>query len=1107
MALTTITVRVAAAAQGFSSDMAAAFAGATVQVQNFEEDTKKSTDKITAMTVAIGTAFTELVKTIAKAVIAMGRDLIGFIDEAVTASAKFNEAIIGLRNTASSWGQSADAATEAAHKLAADGLLPLNTAADSLKRLLGTGFDLKQSVDMMNAFKDAAAFARSSTYGFAESVEMAAESLQKHRSRGVQTVGIMEKITDVMKEAGFKIQDLDDKTKSAEAHQALYNGVLRLAAAAHGDAARFATTYNGALLVLKNSWTTLLAAIGDFITRNAVVTELFKTVGLWVSQLTTYLLTDKEGFYLVADAIIYTVQAMSALLQMVDYVQQAYTKLRVVFDAVGQSIAYFAIAVLTASQKAAQIEEYTDPWNAKLYKKEAADIGDALTFLHGAVTGFKEDQSAAGKASAEWSDTIQAAKLQLDQLTTRMEAARGKTVDLGKATKDSDTNLHQLADTVDKMSKADISAYTKSLRDQINYTAKLIEIREKDAADREKAQEQADWEFTQNVYRLAREAQAQERTDEEIRQDAEATYSYVVAQVRKVSDAINKAEAKVVDPLDAAFVNLARELPRKMFDAMKSGTSMFEAIGGSFADAFGNEFQKVLKKHLDDPKLAWSLSEKMTGYISTAITAAVGGYSVGQASGSKSKGLLGGILGGAAAGAAIGLPAGGPTLGLSVAVGAAAGGIAGLIGGIFGGQAKADKAMNDLRAAKQALLDQVGGFKALKAEADSVGVSFDAIYNATNIDQFNAAVKTLNDALAQQKKNVDAIGAAMDAINARAADFAAPFQATLDAMQKAKDAGNQTGVDDATKQLMAQAEAGQAEFERLGLYIKDAFSGFITNGGTALDAITKMTPAFQVLQDGVSKFGLTSSAVIDELLADFNLVNDDGMKPLFQQISDTGAILQNLMSANALSPEGFQAAAADIGASIQGIIDKGGDVSRTLALSQPVLQSLWEAQQKYGAITDDTTKSLLDQAEQQGLVGENMKSVNEKILDVLIAIGKVLGADLPQDFKTLSGAAQTTADDIEGSFNGIQIEPVKIEYQTSVTGDTPPVPMARGGIVRRPTLALIGEGGPEAVVPLSGKELGLTGTGGTAILEVDGRKLAEVVVPQMPGVIKRYGLQ
>ena len=45
--------------------------------------------------------------------------------------------------------------------------------------------------------------------------------------------------------------------------------------------------------------------------------------------------------------------------------------------------------------------------------------------------------------------------------------------------------------------------------------------------------------------------------------------------------------------------------------------------------------------------------------------------------------------------------------------------------------------------------------------------------------------------------------------------------------------------------------------------------------------------------------------------------------------------------------------------------------------------------------------------------------------------------------------------------------------------------LAEGGIVTRPTLALIGEKGPEAVVPLDGGRAG----GGVTILQIDGQEL------------------
>jgi hypothetical protein len=64
--------------------------------------------------------------------------------------------------------------------------------------------------------------------------------------------------------------------------------------------------------------------------------------------------------------------------------------------------------------------------------------------------------------------------------------------------------------------------------------------------------------------------------------------------------------------------------------------------------------------------------------------------------------------------------------------------------------------------------------------------------------------------------------------------------------------------------------------------------------------------------------------------------------------------------------------------------------------------------------------------------------------------------------------------------------------------------LASGGIVTKPTLAVVGEAGPEAVVPLS-----RGGYGGaqniTTVVQVDGREIARAAGQYMPEVVGRYG--
>jgi phage-related minor tail protein len=59
--------------------------------------------------------------------------------------------------------------------------------------------------------------------------------------------------------------------------------------------------------------------------------------------------------------------------------------------------------------------------------------------------------------------------------------------------------------------------------------------------------------------------------------------------------------------------------------------------------------------------------------------------------------------------------------------------------------------------------------------------------------------------------------------------------------------------------------------------------------------------------------------------------------------------------------------------------------------------------------------------------------------------------------------------------------------------------LAAGGVVSRPTMALIGERGPEAVIPLNQ----MSGMGGqtTIIIQLDGREIARNTLSKMPGLI------
>jgi hypothetical protein len=141
-----------------------------------------------------------------------------------------------------------------------------------------------------------------------------------------------------------------------------------------------------------------------------------------------------------------------------------------------------------------------------------------------------------------------------------------------------------------------------------------------------------------------------------------------------------------------------------------------------------------------------------------------------------------------------------------------------------------------------------------------------------------------------------------------------------------------------------------------------------------------------------------------------------------------------------------------------------------------------------------------------------MQSVNQQILNVLIAIGNVLGADIPAALGALPGHAQNAANGMQSAFDGVKGPNLPEGWTASTPIEGTPAfsandfpQMASGGIVRaRPggTLVNVGEGGrDEVIMPLGGRASG----GGTVVLEIDGERFARVLVPYIPDEVQRYG--
>jgi len=96
-----------------------------------------------------------------------------------------------------------------------------------------------------------------------------------------------------------------------------------------------------------------------------------------------------------------------------------------------------------------------------------------------------------------------------------------------------------------------------------------------------------------------------------------------------------------------------------------------------------------------------------------------------------------------------------------------------------------------------------------------------------------------------------------------------------------------------------------------------------------------------------------------------------------------------------------------------------------------------------------------------GAAGAKARAVGRAIYDGIVdGIGDLVGK--------VRGMVDGVIGAVKAQLRGFHVGPIKIKGHTIIPRTYPFAALAAGGIVTRPTMALIGEAGPEAVIPLSG---------------------------------------
>jgi len=222
--------------------------------------------------------------------------LTGVFKQVVNEAQKLTNSMIGLRSIANSFGVDASKATEEAKKLAEDGLAPVSTYATSLKNLLSTGIGLDKATELIDVFKDRAAFGRANTISFDQAVQNLSETFKTESSELGDLSGmtenyslILSKGLKVLQDRGETLAKNVDQLTEAERAEAKYLGILAVSQPYLGDAIKLTETFSGKQAQLNAKWTEAKQNLGEALIPELerlmeIVTPLIDEFVVWTEK-------------------------------------------------------------------------------------------------------------------------------------------------------------------------------------------------------------------------------------------------------------------------------------------------------------------------------------------------------------------------------------------------------------------------------------------------------------------------------------------------------------------------------------------------------------------------------------------------------------------------------------------------------------------------------------------------------------------------------------------------------------------------------------------------------------------------------------------------------
>jgi hypothetical protein len=287
------------------------------------------------------------------------------------------------------------------------------------------------------------------------------------------------------------------------------------------------------------------------------------------------------------------------------------------------------------------------------------------------------------------------------------------------------------------------------------------------------------------------------------------------------------------------------------------------------------------------------------------------------------------------------------------------------------------------------------------------------------------------------------------------------------AFQQAQTARAATGLNavfggfDASKQAGGTGLqiASSAQAQGLGGSIAGTFASALAGGATTRQAIESVKTSIDAMNKALKDTAFNGGWAFIGLTRLSDIAANAVQGPLLDAIDGAKQAIIGMGNAGYLDQQSFAALALTATQAYQQIIADGGDANAAAMAMRPTLQTLWEGEQKFGYTTDAATQALIDQGVANGTIGEAMKSTNDKILDVLVAIGEAFGVVIPagihntsaasaeaaarmgKDWETAAGKAQNSIGGIQTSLDDLKPRPLNIPINVDIPPGIQDVPL------------------------------------------------------------------